>query len=280
MTEQTRSSEYVSNYDLNAIVTPVKVDALERLLREANNDTQETDFLVDGFRNRFDIQYQGPIIRKSTSRNIPFTVGDKFVLWDKIMKEVKEGRYAGPYDEILFENYMQSPIGLVPKKGGKTRLIFHLSYMFDDRLGSVNSCIPKYLCTVKYNDLDTAVKNCLRISAEAMTQLGVSTIFVGKTDLSSAFRVLPLKITCICWLVMKAEDPQGKIKFFVEKCLPFGASISCSHYQRFSNALKFLLQFRTGNKAITNYLDDFLFVAILRSLCNSLIRQFLRLCQE
>ena len=46
------------------------------------------------------------------------------------MKEVKEGRYAGPFESIPFDSYIQSPIGLVPKDGGKdTRLIFHLSYI-------------------------------------------------------------------------------------------------------------------------------------------------------
>ena len=32
------------------------------------------------------------------------------------MKEVKVKRLAGPYEEVPFENYIQSPIGLVPKK--------------------------------------------------------------------------------------------------------------------------------------------------------------------
>ena len=109
-------------------------------------------------------------------------------------------------------------------------------------------------------------------------------VYLGKTDLSSAFRVLPLKIKCICWLVFKATDPRdGKTKYFVKKCLPFGASISCTHYQRFSNALKFLLERCTESitdQAITNYLDDFLFMAIRKMFCNALISHFLKLCSE
>ena len=111
---------------------------------------------------------------------------------------------------------------------------------------------------------------------------GHKVVFLGKTDLSSAFRVLPLKRKCFQWLIMKAEDPRdGRIKYFVEKCLPFGASISCSHYQRFSNALKHIMEFRTGErKALTNYLDDFLFIAVFKYMCNNLIREFMKLCQE
>ena len=86
--------------------------------------------------------------------------------------------------------------------------------------------------------------------------------------------------------MFKAQDPRdGRTKYFVEKCLPFGASISCSHYQRFSNALKFLLDKRTlrlngTGKASSNYLDDFLFMAICRWLCNQLVKAFLTLCGE
>ena len=42
---------------------------------------------------------------------------------------------------------------------------------------------------------------------------------------------------------MKAQDPlTGEWKYFIDKCLPFGSSISCSHFQRFSNALQHLIE--------------------------------------
>ena len=75
----------------------------------------------------------------------------------------------------------------------------------------------------------------------------------------------------------------------MDKCLPFGASISCSHYQRFSNSLKHLLKFRLNkiseigsqqNRDLTNYLDDFLFLAITKWLCNLMIDEFLKLCGD
>ena len=40
------------------------------------------------------------------------------------------------------------------------------------------------------------------------------------------------------------------------------------------------MEHRTGQKAITNYLDDFLFIAIARLICNSMIQQFYELCRE
>ena len=64
------------------------------------------------------------------------------------MKEVQLKRYAGPYGDIPYEYYIQSPIGLVPKDGGKdVQLIFHLSH---PRSGttSLNANTPKDVCVV------------------------------------------------------------------------------------------------------------------------------------
>ena len=105
-------SEYecYTNHDLKNIKTPVNVNRLQELLKETGYDVKESKFLVEGFSNGFDIGYQGPKLRKSTSKNIPFTVG-KSVMWKKIMNEVKEGRYTGPYDKVPYEHFIQSPIG-------------------------------------------------------------------------------------------------------------------------------------------------------------------------
>ena len=263
------------NEDLVNLVTPVK----EQLLIDSNYNKKETQFLVDGFRNGFDIGYQGPEHRQDTARNIPFTVGNQDILWEKIMTEVKERHYAGPFKEIPFDDYIQSPIGLVPKAGNKTRLIFHISFDFK-QLGnlSVNGCMLKELCSVKYNDLDNAIQNCF-VTCDVNQP-----IFFARTDVQSAFRILPLKIKCIKWLVMKAVNPlSGELCYFVEKCLLFGSSISCSHFQRFSNALKHIYQWRVGRvnrKSSTNYLDDFLFITRLLSLCNQFVNTFLQICSE
>ena len=267
------------------MATPLDVDKYEQLLKLSNYNLEETKFLIKGFREGFDIGYTGYKIRQSQAKNIPFTVGNEVEMWNKIMKEVKLKRVAGPFDKIPFVNYIQSPIGLVPKAGNKTRLIFHLSYDFDKQPNSsVNGCTPVELCSVKYNDLDAAVQSCLEISQVAREVNGSQVVFLGKTDLTSAFRILCMNRASYCWLVFKATDPtDNKVKYFVDKCLLFGASISCSHYQRFSNSLKHILQHRTKTtqkKTITNYLDDFLFVVITKWLCNNLINQFLLLCQE
>ena len=77
---------------------------------------------------------------------------------------------------------------------------------------------------------------------------------------------------------MKAECPKdGETYFFVDKCMPFGAAISCSHFQRFSNALSHITKFKTGSDNV-NYLDNFFFVALLAVLCNLQLSVFTKIC--
>ena len=190
------------------------------------------------------------------------------------MKEVKKERYAGPFTDPPFEHFIQSPIGLVPKDQGKdTRLIFHLSYPRSGQ--SISSETPKGLCSVHYPDFNDAIKLIL---AQDALQSNCGTIFVGKSDFSSTFRNLPISPLDFPLLVMVARNPvDNKWYFFVDKCLPFGASISCAHFQEFSDTVAFIFLKKTGKKAV-NYLDDFLFVALLKSLCDGQIACFLDIC--
>ena len=138
---------YYTNFDLESVISPVDPDALEELLLQSKYNPDETKFLVDGFRKGFDIGFQGKIegVRRFAP-NLRLRIGNVTILWNKIMKEVKLGRFVGPFDKPPFADFIQSPVGLVPKDGGKdTRLIFHLSY---PRVGGepINSGTPKDIC--------------------------------------------------------------------------------------------------------------------------------------
>ena len=90
---------YYENFDLENIVTPVNVSQLNQLLIETNYDRTKTKFLTDGFTRGFDIGYRGKMDVRQTAPNLRFNgIGNKLELWNKVMKEVKEKRYAGPYD--------------------------------------------------------------------------------------------------------------------------------------------------------------------------------------
>ena len=262
------------NHDLTNIKTPVLPDVLQQLLTESSNDKQKTKFLVDSFRNSFPIGYQGDRNIQQTAPNLKITVGTKIDLWNKVMKEVEVGRYAGPYESIPFKNYIQSPIGLVPKDGGRaTRLIFHLSYPRakgkNVTSSSLNANTPRDLCSVTYADFNSAIKLCIKKGDNCK---------IGKTDVKSAFRNLGIRPEDWMLLVMKAESPiNGKTYYFVDKCLPFGASISCAHFQAVSDAIAHVFRFKTGEDTI-NYLDDYFFADLLKALCDRQIDTFLNLC--
>ena len=262
--------------NFNDIVTPINCERLEQLLKDVEYNENESSFLCDGFKHGFDIGYAGPWDCRDTSENIPLRVGNPTILWNKIMEEVEKKRFSGPFPEILFkETYIQSPIGLVPKAGnsGKTRLIFHLSYKFKNGNESVNYWTPEELCSVKYNDLDEAVRQCIRL----MKLMGVNTLYYSKSDLQSAFRILGIK---------PSQHPiSGKTFYFMDNCLPFGASISCSHFQCFSNALKNIVETLASRilktpTPITNYLDDFLFIYFTINGCNYMVVVFINVCDQ
>ena len=66
-------------------------DLFERLLQQGNYDPVETRFIIDGFRNGFDIGYPGLQVRQSKSNNLPFYV------WKQsyIVGEDSKGDFTG-----------------------------------------------------------------------------------------------------------------------------------------------------------------------------------------
>ena len=141
------------------------------------------------------------------------------------MKEVNLKRFAGPYEEIPFKYYIQSPVGLVPKDGGReTRLIFHLSYPKGSNK-SVNANILKEDCSVTYPTFDKAVQLCMQAGCKC---------YAAISDMKSAFRNLGVSKLDYWLLILKATSPiDGKTYFFVDKCVPFGSGISCFLFQFF-----------------------------------------------
>ena len=128
---------------------------------------------------------------KISAPNLKLSIGDETDLWNKVMKKVKLKRNAGPFADIPYkDDYIQSPIGLVPRDNGKDmRLIFHLSYPRSGKLSSsINANTPKNLCTVKYPDLSEAIKLINSIIKES------GSCAISKTDASSAFRNLGISL--------------------------------------------------------------------------------------
>ena len=184
---------------MSNIITPVDFEKLDELLTATHYSPNLKETLVNSFKFGFDLRYRGPEDVQMKSKNLKLTVGSTGELWEKMMKETRLKRFAGPFEKIPFKNFIQSPVGLVPKDGGKkTRLIFHLSYPRDSGK-SVNENTPQELCSVQYPAFDEAVKLCLKAGR------GCS---AGKSDLTSAFRHLGIRKQDWKFLVMKAKKPR------------------------------------------------------------------------
>jgi hypothetical protein len=120
---------------------------------------------------------------------------------------------------------------MVPKKGGSYRLIHHLSHPLGT---SVNDVIDKKYC-IKY-------ARCFGPRGDG-----------GTSRYKNAFRLLPVHKSDFQLLGFKI---QGKI--FVDKCLPFGCSVSCSKFKKNSTFFEWVLKQQTNSSNVIHYLDDFL----------------------
>ena len=237
--------DWYENYDLHKIKMPVNPGKLDELLKEANYETNKRQYLLDGFRNGFDLGYTGSCRGKHLAPNLKLTIGDKFEMWNKVMAEVKAGCYAGPYTRPPFKHFIQSPIGLVPKEGGKkTRLIFHLSYPRSGPGKSVNDGIPDKFCLVKDPHFEETIKLCLQARRACA---------ISKSDMSMAFCHIPLSRRMWNLLLLKAYHPiTGKLYYFVDKCLPFRALSSCTIFQAVSNCISAIVKHKTDRSNV-NY---------------------------
>ena len=98
---------YYENFNMEDFVSLVKPKILEQMLKQADYDTDEMQFLVDGFTEGFSLGYQGRIDIQVTAPNLKFRgIGNETVLWNEIMKEVKLQCYVGPFEKIPFKYYI------------------------------------------------------------------------------------------------------------------------------------------------------------------------------
>jgi len=173
-------------------VTPVKVDQLEYLLQSYPASLKE--YLVSGFSCGFSINFVGE--RHSfESPNLKSALEQPQIVVSKLNEEREAGRIVGPFSIPPFQNFCCSPLGIVPKKDpSKFRLIHHLSYPPGS---SVNDCIPEVCSSVHYASINDAISVIKRKGAGC---------FMAKTDIKSAFRIIPIHPSDFALLGMKWQN--------------------------------------------------------------------------
>ncbi|CAJ0965330.1 unnamed protein product [Ranitomeya imitator] len=181
------------------------------------------------------------------------------VLSNKIAKEVALGRMMGPFPTPPFQNLRVSLLGIVPKKEpGEFRLIHHLLH---PKGFSVNDGIVPEEASVSYASFDHALIILRKAGPGA---------WMAKSDIASAFRLLPVHPDCYHFLGCFAD-----VYYYYDTCLPMGCSISCKYFELFSSFLEWVVKFETGSQLVTHYLDDFLFVGPAESdLCKEVLHKF------
>lgn len=231
--------EKLGSFDLAS--SPINVSALQNVLVSLNYNTVEAEFLYKGFCEGFSLEYSGRREARE-AKNLKSVYEHPDIVQSKIDKEVLLGRVAGPFKERPIVSLRVSPIGLTPKKvPGEFRMIHHLSYPEGD---SVNDHIDKNLCSVQYTSFDEAVF--------MLQDLGQN-CKLFKMDIKNAFRLLPINPQDFELLGFKYDG-----KYYFDKCLPFGCSISCAHFERFSSFLEYYVKQKAMSGKLIHYLDDFL----------------------
>ncbi len=170
-----------------------------------------------------------------TTKNHLSAVNRVDIVQKKIDKEVQAKCFIGPFASKLYTNLIVNPLGLVPKT---TDNGWDLPKLFPDEESSyhlitdlckstVNSYIPDKFMKVQYIKFDEAVEICIPLGPDC---------YLGKTDIKSTFRLVPLHPSEYHLLGMKNKE-----SYYVDKCLPFGMASSCQIFKKVPTAVEFIV---------------------------------------
>ena len=218
---------------------------------------------VNRFRSGFRIGCLGiPVQACNSVINLRSAFTLPHVVDAKIKKELTLNRILGPYNfPPNVPGFRTSPLGVVQKKTpGEYRVIHHLSYPEGN---SVNDFIPQQFSSVQYATVQDAI---------AFIKTSPATIFLGKVDIESAFRIIP---------VSPLDRPllgfQWRGLFYMDAVLPMGCSSSCSIFETFSSALEWVAKQKLGVSGMVHVVDDFLILSDSFDKCASDMDAFIRL---
>lgn len=154
--------------------TPVDILALTPWLSKYP-DHASAGTLRDGFSHGFRIPV-GDFRGAPVCKNQLSVMQNPAVAAEKIAKELCLGRIAGHFGDIPTEDFVCSPLGVVPKKEpGKFWPIHNLS---SPKGASVNEAIDENICSMRYASFDDAVVMLTRLGPGAL---------LAKSDIESAF---------------------------------------------------------------------------------------------
>ena len=205
------------------------------------------------------IGYSGPRTHR-VSPNLISAAQHPDVVTSNLHKEIILGRVAGPYPSPPLPNFQCHPVGVVPKKHStEWRTIYHLSY---PQGTSINDHIPKDPFSLSYVRVDDAIS--------ILQSLGRG-VFMAKTDLKSAFRLIPIhpndwSLLGIFW----------QSQYYVDMYLPFGLRSAPFLFNQLSDGLEWILKNNYGLQHVIHILDDFFIAERSKLSCLSSFSTLLR----
>ena len=201
--------------------TPVRADRFIFLLDGYDHST--VGFLRFGFTDGFPIHFKGDFTAID-SKNLASAIQQLSVVEANLFKEIEAGRIAGPFLAPPFAQFRVSPVGVVPKKvPGEFRLIHHLSY---PKGLSVNNGIPNVNTSVSYANIKDAIRFIKKAGPGC---------FVAKTDVQSAFRIIPINPKDYHLLRIRWNG-----LYFYDCCMLMGCSSSCRTFETLSTAVEWI----------------------------------------
>ena len=180
------------------------------------------------------------------SKNLPTASAQPEIVSENLAKEVALRRVARPFSTQPYPNLQVSPIGLVPKKHStKFCTIFHLSFP-KSGVTSINYSISKEDQSLQHITIDNTIQEILRHGGG---------FFLAKTDIESAFRLIPLKFSDYKLFGMFWDD-----KYYYDKGLPFGLRSAPFLFNMLSDAVEWIVLNKCYISFVCHILDDFLII--------------------
>ncbi len=147
----------------------------------------------------------------------------------------------------------------MPKKApGDFRLIRHLSH---PQGFSINYGIAAAITQVHYATVADAIRLIKRAGPGC---------FFAKTDIKSAFRIIPIHPNDYPLLGM----PWRGLHYY-DKCMPMGRSSSCKTFEIFSTSIEWISRHKLEIDELLHLLDDFLFVSSTYDQCQRNLNRFI-----
>lgn len=144
--------------------SPVNPKSLGEFL--VDYDSDQASYLINGFTHGFRLGCTS-VPSSCVPQNHKSTLGHPDIIEDYIQTGLNKGRIAGPFSNKPFEQFVVSPLGLVPKGStGKFRVIHDLSFPKNQ---SVNSNIPRENSAVQYDSIDQVVDLVQRLTLKMLS---------------------------------------------------------------------------------------------------------------